>query len=355
MSEDFAKTQARMKDYLDKIATGPELSRDLTEAEAEDALLLILRGEASPVRSGIFLIATRMKRETLEENTGFWKALDRTTIKHSVKLDRLLQVADPFDGFDRVPYFGFYVMPVMAAMGLPAYGHSTQSLPPKFGITFEDILHRHYQAPLDLGLESRIRLLEEYRFGYVSTRQSHPCLEKLRELRVEIVKRTMLSTFEKMLQPLKAKENYLATGYFHKGYEVPMLTAAKLGGFDKVLIGNGVEGTTLYGVHKTARIFIQDRNESREINLSLQEASAAYSELKKETLSLDSLAQWGESALKGKHSPATTLIACQAGSLCHLLGLYSSFQEAFKSAMEILRRGAVYDNLQRYLDQCRRS
>jgi anthranilate phosphoribosyltransferase len=121
---------SRMKSYLQKIATGPKMSKDLTEVEAEDALSLILKGEVSKVRSAIFLIAARMKLETLEENVGYWKAMDKTTIRHPIQLAQLLQIADPFDGFNRVPYFGFYTIPVLAALGLPSFGHSAPSLPP---------------------------------------------------------------------------------------------------------------------------------------------------------------------------------------------------------------------------------
>lgn len=353
MNDNTAENQTeRMKGYLGKVATGPEMGKNLTEAEAEDALTLILRGAVSPVRAAVFLIATRMKRETLEENIGFWKALDRTTVKHQVNIDRLLQVADPFDGFDRVPYFGFYAIPVIAAMGLPAYGHSTISLPPKFGVTFEDILHRHYQVPLDTS--QRRQLIEDHRFGYLSTRQTHPALEALRGLRVEIVKRTMLSTFEKMLQPLKAKTNYLATGFFHKGYEEPMFAAGRLSGFDTILAGNGMEGTTLYGAHKAGRVFTQTKNKVEETRLmGGDEVVSAYGEMKKETLSLAALAEWGEAALRDNQGPAATLIAWQAGTLCYLLGLYPSAQTGFDTARETLRRGTVYDSLMRYIGQCR--
>ena len=58
----------RMKSYLAKIATGPTMSKDLTQIEAEDALSLILNGEVSRERSAVFLIASRMKLETMEEN-----------------------------------------------------------------------------------------------------------------------------------------------------------------------------------------------------------------------------------------------------------------------------------------------
>ena len=65
--------ETRMKDYLNKIAAGPRLSKDLTEAEAEDALSLILDNKVSKTQAGVFLIAARMKLETLPENIGYWR------------------------------------------------------------------------------------------------------------------------------------------------------------------------------------------------------------------------------------------------------------------------------------------
>ncbi|MDE0152842.1 MAG: anthranilate phosphoribosyltransferase, partial [Gammaproteobacteria bacterium] len=60
--------QAFMRSVLQRIATGPEYSKDLPQEEARAALNLILNGQADPVQAGIFFIALRMKRETLEEN-----------------------------------------------------------------------------------------------------------------------------------------------------------------------------------------------------------------------------------------------------------------------------------------------
>jgi len=353
-----AGAEERIKTCIGKIATGPAQSKDLTEEEARDALGLILDGAVSPVRSAVFLIAARMKRETLAENIGCWRALDAATVKRRVRVPRLLQVADPFDGFNRTPYFGFYAIPVIAAMGLPAYGHATLSLPPKFGITFQDILCRHYKVSLDRPAEDLTGHLEEHGFTFIGLHQSHPPLERLRGLRGEIVKRTMLSTLEKLLMPLRAAENYLATGYFHKGYEEPMAAAARLAGFDKTVLGNGMEGTTLYGVHKPAKVFRVTGGETEELRLSLDEMftddaarqiRAAYETLKQETPRLDTLAARGEAALQNASGPAAPLVACQAASLCALMGVCPDPQTGFDRAMDILRRGTAYGPLMRFV------
>ncbi len=362
---DSQDAQKRMQAYLQKIATGPKMSKDLTEDEARDALASILNGSVSPVRAGIFLIAARMKLETVAENIGYWKALDHTTIKREVPFDKILQIADPFDGFNRVPYFGFFTLPVLAMMGLPAYGHSTESLPPKFGITFEDLLAKHYGVNANDNFETRLALLKKYQFGTLSTQHTHPPLEALRDMRVEIVKRPMLATLEKMLQPIVAKAggNFLATGYFHRGYEVSMLAIARLSGFDKTIVGNGSEGTTFFGVHKEARVFIDSgENDPVEKKLASQnmfskkthdQIQGAYRDLKSEKSTLEFLSQWGEAALKSNQGPAAPLIACHAGTLAHLLGFFSTPQEGFDTASDFLRCGRCHPRLMGYLDDIR--
>ena len=182
-------SENRMQAYLQKIAAGPKLSKDLSEEEAEDALSLILDGEVSQVRLGVFLIAARMKVETVPENIGYWQALQKRMTPKKTALKNLLQIADPFDGFQRIPYFGFYAIPVIAELGLPTYGHSALPLPPKFGITFEDLLVNHYQ--LQKSGSGRIKQIEKFKFGYLSTADTHSSLESLRSIRTEIVKRPM--------------------------------------------------------------------------------------------------------------------------------------------------------------------
>lgn len=353
--------ETRMKGYLKKIAAGPRLSKDLTEEEAEDALALILDEKVSKIRAGVFLIAARMKLETVPENIGYWRALQSRVSPATVDLDQLLQIADPFDGFERLPYFGFYAIPVIAQLGLAVYGHSSLPLPPKFGITFEEILQNHYKV--GDGKADR-PLLEKHRFGYLSTRDTLPQLEVLRSLRIEIVKRPMLATLEKILMPLKARKNILATTYFHRGYEVALTEIGKLSQFDKVIIGNGMEGTTLFGVHKETKVFIQDKaGEAEQKSLSLKtlydeetarRIAKAQEELKPIESTLVTLTKMGESALKTGQGPASLQIASQAGTLTHLSGLFDTAQEGFDQALAVLESGTAYDSIMQWIEEAKR-
>ena len=354
----------RMKSYLGKIATGPRMSKDLTRAEAEDALAMVLNGEVSTERAAVFLIAARMKLETVEENTGYWQALDKTTVKQEVKLEKLVQVAEAFDGFERTPVFTFYTIPLLAEMGLPAYGHSALPLPPKFGITFEDLLINHYGVSANQTFEQRKTLIEQFGFGYLGIEQSHPKLDALKSLRKEIVKRPMLATMEKMLMPLIAKTNFLATNYFHPGYEEAMLAVAGLGRWEITVVGNGMEGSILYGVHKTAKLYIHLKKAGvqekqldcgRELDATTaQQLQEAFQALKKLPASRDTMAELGEQALKGKGGPAAPLIAWQAATLGYLFGRFPDVQTGFEAAHTHLSSGTCYQKFMGYLKECKR-
>jgi len=70
-----------MRSFLQRIATGPELSKDLSREEARVGMRLVLDGLVDPVQAGIFLIALRMKRETDDENCGVLDALREATLR----------------------------------------------------------------------------------------------------------------------------------------------------------------------------------------------------------------------------------------------------------------------------------
>ena len=74
-----AAPAALMRSILQRIATGPELSKDISREEACAGMRCVLDGQVDPVQAGIFLIALRMKRETDDENRGLLEAVRETT------------------------------------------------------------------------------------------------------------------------------------------------------------------------------------------------------------------------------------------------------------------------------------
>ena len=98
---DDAELAALVRAAIGQVATGPELSRAIPREHARDVMAAILDGRVDPVQAGIFLIALRMKRETDDENLGLLEAMQGATRRLDLDLPKLVDVADPYDGFDR--------------------------------------------------------------------------------------------------------------------------------------------------------------------------------------------------------------------------------------------------------------
>src|SRR3990172_3878443 len=90
--------EARMASYLKRIATGPEMSKDLSLEETRDGMTLILERLVPDAQAAVFLIALRMKRESDDENRGVLEALRQATQTVTAPIPDLADLADPYDG-----------------------------------------------------------------------------------------------------------------------------------------------------------------------------------------------------------------------------------------------------------------
>lgn len=251
---------ARMRGYIQRVATGPELGKALTREQAADGIAAILRGEIDEVRSAVFLIALRMKRETDDENLGALDALMAATQQGTVNLPRLLAVADPFNGYCRgIPATAF-LPAVLASCGLPTYCHGVLQAGPKYGITIHAMLSA---AGFDCmqDVESCAENIAHPGIGWAYLDQSRYCpgLHNLIALRDAMVKRSLLSTLEVVLRPLNASgANHLLTGFVHKAYPPVYAALAKHAGFDSALLVRGVEGGSIPSLSQVSRLFEYD-------------------------------------------------------------------------------------------------
>ncbi len=249
--------QSRMRGYLQLVATGPELSRSLNATEAEDAMSMILNGEIDEVRTGIFLIALRMKRESDAENLGILNALIQEMEQTEVRCPEVLVLADPFNGYLRGLSATSFLPAVLAASGLPSYLHGLHAVGPKYGMTANMILAAagvHVDASV---AEAAVSLENpEIGWAYIDQKRYIPRLADLVGLRDVMVKRSCISTLEVILRPLcGARCTHLMTGFVHKAYPPVYAMLARHAGYGSASIVRGVEGGCIPSLSQVSRYF----------------------------------------------------------------------------------------------------
>jgi len=139
-AEKLTETQLALRSCIQKVATGPEYSKDLGLDEAHAAMAQILSDTADPVQTAVFFIALRMKRETDDENKGILQGILETAQIATAEVDEVLDVADPYDGHARGLPMAAFIAPVMASLGVPSVCHGMETVGPKYGVTSHKIL-----------------------------------------------------------------------------------------------------------------------------------------------------------------------------------------------------------------------
>lgn len=258
-----------MRSIIQRIATGPELSKDISRDEAREGMRMILDGEADPVQAAIFLIALRMKRETDDENLGVLEAIRDVTETVTAEVDDVVVVSDPYDGYNRTVPASPFLPAVLAACGVNAVSEGVETMGPKYGVTHHQVL-RAAGVEVDATATEAARRVADPNVGwaYVDQRKFCPKLHGLSELRTKIVKRPAITTVEVLTGPVRGRrKTHLLTGYVHKPYPRLYALLARHMGFDSLLLVRGVEGGVVPSLRQPGKcVYYHDCGEEQQLD-----------------------------------------------------------------------------------------
>ena len=359
-----------MRSYIQRVATGPEYSKDISFEEARDAMTHILNTSADPVQAGIFLIALRMKRETLDENGGCLQAIIDASNIVTADVDHVIDVADPYDGYTRGTPVSPFIPAVLAACGLPAVSHGAETVGPKYGATHRKVL-RAAGINVDYDMQQALTQINnpETGWAYLDQKVICPTLHDLVPLRTQIVKRPVITTVEVLIGPVRGKKTTtLMTGYVHKPYPPVYTHLARISGFDSAVLVRGVEGGVIPSLKQESKYFeYKGDNNLTEVEIHpehlnikqsvravpLPELNAAKSQGDDTAAKIDTdqlaeaAAKVGVAALQGEHGPARdSLIYSTAIMLTHM-GTEKTIQASAEKVRAVIDSGKVFAHFQK--------
>jgi anthranilate phosphoribosyltransferase len=272
--DQMSDTETAMRSYLQRIATGPELSKDISLEESRHGMGLILDGKADPVQAGIFLIALRMKRESDDETRGMLEAIRDATLRVEAPIDEVLDMADPYDGYNRTLPAAPFLPAVLAACGVPTFCHGVRTLGPKFGATHHLVLKAAGIAVDQTPNDVAARLADPaIGWGYVDQSRFCPKLFGLTDLRRLMVKRPAITTTEVLAGPIVGrKATHLVTGFVHKPYPRIYALLARHAGYDSALLVRGTEGGIIPSLRQSGKVWnYHDKGDEREVDFKPQD------------------------------------------------------------------------------------
>lgn len=185
-----------LHDAMVKVLDG----QDLTEAEARDALGLIMDGEATAAQTAGFLIALKAKGEQPAEIAGCARAMRDHAVAVRPRRTDLLDTCGT--GGDHTGSFN-----ISTAAGLVAAGagagvakHGNRSISSKSGSA--DVLEA-LGVPVEVPHEAVAAMIDEHGFGFLYAPAHHPAMRHAGPVRRELAVPTIMNLLGPLANPVE--------------------------------------------------------------------------------------------------------------------------------------------------------
>ncbi|NRP73805.1 Anthranilate phosphoribosyltransferase [Ensifer psoraleae] len=235
-----------LKPFVAKVAAREALNRE----DARAAFEIIMSGAATPSQIGGFLMALRVRGETVDEIVGAVGAMRA----------RMLPVDAPKDAIDIVGTggdgAGTYNISTLASLivagaGVPVAKHGNRALSSKSGTA--DALSC-LGVKLDIGPEAIARCISEAGVGFMFAQQHHSAMRHVGPTRVELGTRTIFNLLGPLSNPAGVKRQLV--GVYAPQWVDPLAEVLRDLGSENVWVvhGEGLDEITTTGVTKVAAL-----------------------------------------------------------------------------------------------------
>jgi anthranilate synthase/phosphoribosyltransferase len=241
--------QAMLKPFIAKAIN----HIDLTDTEAEEAMNVIMTGQATPAQIGAYLVALRMKGETIPEIKGSVRAMRTNAVK--VKLNTSEPVYDIVGtGGDGAHTFNISTAAafVVAGTGRKVAKHGNRAQSSHCGAA--DVLSA-LGVSLELTPEQIAQAIEQIGIGFMFAAKFHPAMKHAIGPRKEIGQRTIFNILGPLTNPAGA--NIQLTGVFSPTLTEPLAQVLNELGSKAALVihgANGLDELNTTGVNRVSHL-----------------------------------------------------------------------------------------------------
>jgi anthranilate phosphoribosyltransferase len=226
-----------MRDPLQAALAGLAAGDGLTREEARRVMDRIMAGEATPAQIGAFLMALRIRGETVPEIAGAAESLRAHARR--VHTDRRPLVDTCGTGGDGAGTFNISTAAafVVAGAGVAVAKHGNRSISSRCGSA--DVLE-HLGARIDLPPEGTLACLDATGVGFLFAPHHHGAMRHAAGVRKELALRTLFNLLGPLCNPAGATHQVM--GVYDPALTAPVAEVLSLLGSEGALVVHGAGG-----------------------------------------------------------------------------------------------------------------
>ncbi|MBK8288933.1 MAG: anthranilate phosphoribosyltransferase [Cellvibrionales bacterium] len=320
--------------------------RDLTQADMHAAMMAVMTGEATPAQIGAFLVALRMKGETVTEITAAAQVMRELSNKVELRVKRKHLVDTCGTGGSGIPLFNISTASafVVACAGGFVAKHGNRSVTSKSGSA--DLLEAA-GVNLDLAPEQVAKCVDEIGVGFMFAVKHHSAMKHAIGPRREIGVRTIFNVLGPLTNPAAAPNQVL--GVFDKNLVRPLAEVLKNLGSEHVLVVHSEDG--LDEISLAGPTFVAELKDGDIREYTITPESLGLKTHPLDSLRIDDATQslvLVKTALTDNYSAAADIVALNAGAAIYAANLCSTLQQGVDMARDILGTGIAWEKLQEF-------
>lgn len=333
-----------IKEAISSLVSG----KSLTMGEAGEVMEEIMTDKVTPAQFGAFVIALRMKGETVDEIAGMAKTMRQKAIPVSVSgpvVDTCGTGGDVSGTFNISTTAAF----VAAGAGLKVAKHGNRAMSSQSGSA--DVLEA-LGIRLDLTADEVGRCLEEVGIGFMFAPAFHPAMKFAGAPRREIGIRTVFNILGPLTNPAGAQAQVL--GVFDGSLVEKMAQVLKILGCRHALVVHGKDG--LDEISVTAESDVCEVMHGRVVSYTVSPEElglprAAYGSLKGGTAAENAVIL--REVLGGVLGHRRDVVLVNAAAALVAGDKAASLKEGIELAKKSIDSGQALATLQRMIDFCR--
>ncbi|MCP3030232.1 anthranilate phosphoribosyltransferase [Halobacillus sp. A1] len=325
-----------MKQILSEIVEG----KTLTEEAAFEAMNEIMQGNATTGQLMSLLSVIRHRGETVEEMTGFVRAMRANMTKLEVENDEIVDTCGTGGDGSSTFNISTAVSIILAAMDVKVAKHGNRKVSSKSGSA--DVLET-LGIPIDTTPEEGAKAISEKGMTFMFAPNYHQAMKHAGPARQELGFRTVFNLLGPMSNPANAKRQLI--GIYDTAYAEKMAETLNKLGSTHVLLATGRDGLdeiTMSGV--TDIVELKDGNITR-FTIEPEDLGLNTGQLKdiQITTSTDS-AQIIEKVLQGTaNESAMTIVTMNAAAGLYVAGKAADLKDGVQKVQQAIEAGTVYD------------
>jgi anthranilate phosphoribosyltransferase len=318
--------------------------KSLSEQEAFDLMDMVMSGEATEAQIGALLAALRAKGETVEEITGFARAMRAKALRIQVNTQEPLTDTcgtggDASDTFNVSTGAAL----IAAACGVKVAKHGNRSVSSKCGSAdaFEAL-----GVNLDPGPEKVARCIEQVGIGFLFAPTFHPAMRYAVKPRRELGMRTVFNLLGPLTNPACAQIQLL--GVFLEQWVEPLARVLVRLGTQRAWVVHGLDGMDEVSLCGPTRV--SEARGGKVGNFLVTPEEFGLQRCQASDLVGGDAAESSRmllEVLQGAEGPRADAVALNAAAALFLAGKAASPQEGVALAREAVASGAARKTLER--------